>query len=195
MCVGCSQRATPEELERFTFVEDVGLFFDMRRKAPGRGAWVHPRRGCVERAARGGFARGMKRRVEAPPVDELLRQMREGVESRLYESLQAAVHSRNVEIGGRTVREAMQRDDVDLLLLASDGGASTRERFRRNAERKGIPMDGSRFSGQNLGSVTQRESVSVLAITDARLAALVARDLRSLESLGGSGLEPRSNEG
>jgi len=41
------------------------VVLDHARRAPGRGAYVHPRAACFEAAARGGLARSLRRAV--PP--------------------------------------------------------------------------------------------------------------------------------
>jgi len=45
---------------------------DPSRQGPGRGAWVHPRAGCVEAAlARGGLARALRAGVGAEVAGRL----------------------------------------------------------------------------------------------------------------------------
>jgi predicted RNA-binding protein YlxR (DUF448 family) len=55
-CVGCRQRATATELLRVVAVEqDAGQFSvlpDPARRAPGRGAYIHPAPACLALAER-----------------------------------------------------------------------------------------------------------------------------------------------
>jgi len=60
-CIGCRQRASVTELLRVVAdpVADSApisavrtIFPDPRRRAPGRGAWLHPNTGCVDLAER-----------------------------------------------------------------------------------------------------------------------------------------------
>ena len=63
-CIGCRCRADKAELIRVVF-RDGELFLDQSQDAPGRGAYVHPKRGCVETAdQRKAVARAL--RVEGP---------------------------------------------------------------------------------------------------------------------------------
>ena len=50
-CVGCRVRAVADGLLRVV-VEQGTLVPDPRRRLPGRGAWLHPVRGCLDRAER-----------------------------------------------------------------------------------------------------------------------------------------------
>jgi predicted RNA-binding protein YlxR (DUF448 family) len=59
-CIGCRQRATAAELLRVVAdravsivpVDPVQVRPDPRRRAPGRGAWIHPNPECVALAER-----------------------------------------------------------------------------------------------------------------------------------------------
>ncbi|MGO2684242.1 YlxR family protein [Microbacterium sp.] len=59
-CVGCRMRASRSALLRV--VADHGiLVFDERAVLPGRGAWVHPTRECLDTAIRRqAFARALR---------------------------------------------------------------------------------------------------------------------------------------
>ena len=50
-CVGCRARAPVTELVRVV-AGPAGVVLDARRRLPGRGAWVHPSRSCIETATR-----------------------------------------------------------------------------------------------------------------------------------------------
>lgn len=50
-CVGCRERTTAEALLRVVLL-DGRLRPDPRRALPGRGAWLHPRRACLDAAGR-----------------------------------------------------------------------------------------------------------------------------------------------
>lgn len=70
-CVGCRVRAEAGELLRVVLV-DGDLAFDLRRRAAGRGAWLHPESDCLDKAERRrAFARAL--RVPGPLDNERLR--------------------------------------------------------------------------------------------------------------------------
>ncbi|HEY7593182.1 MAG TPA: YlxR family protein [Actinophytocola sp.] len=59
-CVGCRVRAETGELLRVVLV-DGDLALDLRRRAAGRGAWLHPELSCLDKAERRrAFARALR---------------------------------------------------------------------------------------------------------------------------------------
>ena len=63
-CVGCRATAPQHELVRVVLVDGKAVV-DRERRAPGRGAWVHPAPECLTGARRGGLARSFKSPVVA----------------------------------------------------------------------------------------------------------------------------------
>ena len=49
-CVACRKPATKQELVRVVRGADGGVALDRTGRAPGRGAYVHPDRACLEAA-------------------------------------------------------------------------------------------------------------------------------------------------
>jgi len=69
-CVGCRTRASRSLLLRVVAIDSI-LVLDEQASMPGRGAWVHPDRGCVETAIRRrAFVRAL--RVSGPLDTEAL---------------------------------------------------------------------------------------------------------------------------
>jgi uncharacterized protein len=65
-CVGCGRKAPQRDLVRFV-APDGTLRLDPTRRSPGRGAYVHPRLSCYERAVdRRAFSRSLRRNVRIP---------------------------------------------------------------------------------------------------------------------------------
>jgi predicted RNA-binding protein YlxR (DUF448 family) len=72
-CVGCRGKAPQTELLRIA-AQGGELLLDPRRRLPGRGAYVHHRRECLDRATRrGSLARALRTSVQARAVTELQR--------------------------------------------------------------------------------------------------------------------------
>ena len=77
-CVGCRQRADRSGLLRVVAVEADGCWSvvpDLRRRLPGRGAWLHPATECLQLAhRRRAFARALRRseQLDLTAVRELL---------------------------------------------------------------------------------------------------------------------------
>lgn len=69
-CVGCRAVVDQAEVSRFVLAEGR-LLPDPDHRQPGRGAWLHPRRDCLELAIkRGGFARSFRRSVDASALQD-----------------------------------------------------------------------------------------------------------------------------
>jgi uncharacterized protein len=74
-CVGCRETLPKRTLIRVVRATD-GLRVDPTGKAPGRGAYLHDRRSCWERALKGNLAHALK--VELSDQDrEILREFME----------------------------------------------------------------------------------------------------------------------
>ncbi len=182
MCVGCRGQAPKDELERFIYHDDVGVVFDLRQKAPGRGVYVHAERDCLRLAARkGGFSRGFKRRVVVD-ADELTEDVRRGIRRRLDEGLRVALQSQHLFVGATAVAQAFKDEAVGLLLVAADAGESTRRKYASNADRKNTPVRDA-LTGEQLGAVCGRDFVAVMALAPSRPLASVRRDIDKLAHL------------
>ncbi|MBV9920072.1 MAG: YlxR family protein [Pseudonocardia sp.] len=71
-CVGCRSRSSADGLLRVVAVHGA-LVPDLRRRLPGRGAWLHPALDCLHRAERrSAFPRAL--RVAGPLDTRLVRQ-------------------------------------------------------------------------------------------------------------------------
>lgn len=182
VCVSCRESAQKKSLERFIYHEESGLIFDLRQKAPGRGTYVHARRECLlDAAQKGGFSRGFKTRVQVD-AETLLNDVRVGVHRRLQEGLRVALKSQKLYLGGTAVAEAVKSEQVGLLLVARDASESTRHKFSSNAERKGIPVRQT-LGGEELGALSGRAFVAVVAVAPSRCLARIRRDLDIMEQL------------
>ena len=60
-CIGCGTRAHRTALVRIVRSPDGAIYLDRTATLPGRGAWIHPDKGCVQRArARRALARAFR---------------------------------------------------------------------------------------------------------------------------------------
>ncbi len=182
-CVGCREQAAPEALERFVLMGGE-LVYDMRRKAPGRGASVHASAACLEAALkRGAFARSFKQAVKTPPAPELVALVREGVMRRLRETLASSLRARRISVGAEATSELLRLGKAGMVLIANDAGESAQKKFAMNANRKGLLIS-TALDGAWLGQVSGREFVSVMGLSGASLCEQVCRDIASLEGFG-----------
>lgn len=185
-CVGGGGQGRPEEMERFIFDERVGLVFDLRKKAPGRGAWLKVTKESLKKACNGGFARAFKTKVETPTAEELATQMAEGIQKRLTENIQVAMRSKMAWVGGPILEDGMRSDQVDLVIIAEDAGESTRKKFGSNAERKELRVVNA-LDGEQLGRMAGKDRVSVLGVAGplAQKIEIDVAHLKTLRAFGG----------
>ncbi len=69
-CVGCRERGGKEELVRVVRTSESTAAVDVTGHAPGRGAYVHPRRECLDGAVRTrAFVRALRLQAPLAPVE------------------------------------------------------------------------------------------------------------------------------
>lgn len=181
-CVGGGGRHHQDLLERFVWDERMGLLFDVRKKAPGRGAWVTPERTALAKALKCGFSRAFKTRIEVPELETLVDEMAQAIKRRLHENVNVAIRSRKAWVGATLLDEGMRSAAIASVLMARDAGDSTRKKYVSNADRKGIQVF-EVLSGDELGSFVGKDFVAVLGLAEPA-AAKVAADIHSLRLLG-----------
>jgi predicted RNA-binding protein YlxR (DUF448 family) len=66
-CVGCRQRSQRANLFRIVSNSNI-LAFDLLKKMPGRGAWIHPSSDCLDLAIqRNAFGRALRLTKQPDP--------------------------------------------------------------------------------------------------------------------------------
>lgn len=75
-CVGCQAKEPKERLLRLVRGPDGVVTLDPEGRAPGRGAWVHPRTACLGKAeSPRALGRAFRGRAKAPPQGGLLKEV------------------------------------------------------------------------------------------------------------------------
>lgn len=172
-CVGCRQPDEQDALLRFVVRDEAPrLVPDVRRRLPGRGVSVHPRRECLERAvAKGGLARAVRGKIDLSAA-ELCALAAAQYQRRLEGLLLAAFRNGTVAVGTDAVRQALTEARVRVLLVAGDA-AGRREELWSQAERLGNRCV-TYGTKSKLGRLFGRSEVGVMAILDPRIAKEVA---------------------
>ena len=170
-CAGCRERAPREALLRFAIAElgeESALVPDLRRKLPGRGVSVHPTRACLELAFRkGGFARALKGKPRQSAKELAVLAVLQ-FEKRIDALVLAAWRAKKLCVGTDSVRAAMGRESVELLIVASDAEGrrqelvGSMERLGRRALKRGDKA--------SLGRLLGRDEVAVLGVLDPGIA-------------------------
>ncbi|NLS11096.1 YlxR family protein [Nesterenkonia sp. MY13] len=67
-CIGCRQQVEQNTVVRFALEGDQ-VVLDAQRRKPGRGAWLHPSRGCIDTALqRKAFHRAFRQPVQTAQI-------------------------------------------------------------------------------------------------------------------------------
>lgn len=106
-------------------VIDGAVAFDPEATAPGRGAWVHPTPGCLERLER---ERGRLRhalRTECALRAPLISAARQVLQERAHAALTRAASAGALRSGARDLAASVSADQIVALAVASDASSRT----------------------------------------------------------------------
>ena len=138
-CVGCRQGDEPGRMLRFV-VHEKHLWIDVAQKLLGRGAWVHPRQGCMQQGLeRGGFQRSL----HAPVNDSLERILEESVRVCQDDALRILGllrRSGTLVFGRDEVKKAALAGKLHALCLAPDAAERTALSVQRLASDKALNL-------------------------------------------------------
>ncbi len=191
-CIGCRTATDAEELVRIVASPEGDVVADLRGRLPGRGAWVHPRDACLERAVKalpralGG--RGAPVRVDASVLPQRVRQ---AVEHALGEALSMAAASGGLARGRSAVEQAVQDGRAFAVLVASDAAERTVRQvsaweaaYGEDDDEPALEVYRLPFTCDQVGQRVGRGALAVLAALDAPSSQHLRRQLRRLRSLG-----------
>ena len=120
-CVVTRAARPTDQLIRFVVGPDGAVVADLKRKLPGRGAWVTARRDVLATAVkRGAFARAFRADVKAAP--DLPAQVERLMERAVLDALGVARKARQMVFGHAQVEAAAEDGAAVAVLHASDAG-------------------------------------------------------------------------
>lgn len=170
---------------RFVLSPDGVVVPDVKRRLPGRGAWIDASRDAVAQAVRKRvFSRAFREEARAPET------LPEDVERLLVraalERLALANKAGLVTAGFEKVRELLARGRAAALIAASDGALDGRQRLEALAK-KASHLHNERevvdsFSSAELESALGRERVVHAALSPGRLSELFLTDAERLRA-------------
>ena len=223
-CVGCGSHVElaplagdSADLLRLVLGSEGGLAVDADGGAFGRGAHVHARPSCLERAAKGGLARSTKGRassVSTPdgarqPVNaaSLARAIQGAMDRRVEGLFAAAVRSRQLVCGEDAVTEACQRGEARLVIVACDAAAAAELTEVKRAVSEGRAVawgDKDRLGrmvtlGKSRAEDQDGSGVAVVALLSRPLSESLQQAVRIADACNGKVASihprPRSNQG
>ena len=161
-CVGCGLRDAASAMVRLVVAEDE-VVFDLAGGAFGRGAHLHPRPDCIDKAPRG-LARTFKRdRTVEPGVDarELASRLSAACDRRMAGLMLAARRTNALAIGTDASLEAIRRG-APLAVVAVDAGTISKTLEVQGAVAEGRAMAWK--TKNELGALLGQEAVAICAV-------------------------------
>jgi len=179
-CIVTRESLPKEAMLRFVLGPDRQLVPDLGGRLPGRGMWLSARADVLERAlSRGAFHRAARGQVQLPP--DLRARIETGLKGRIRDQVGLARRAGQAVSGFQQVREWLQAGRAALLVEASDGSLSERDRL---AGRRGTPMVAVLTAGE-LGAVFGRDHAVHVAIAPGRIADMLVQEAGRLAAVSG----------
>ena len=137
-------------------------------KMGGRGAHVHPKRACLDKAARAGLARSFRCKVKVTGA-ELAAQVVSALDRRTTGLLMAAARTRGLTLGADATIEAIGRSAGDnlLVIVAADAGSIAQDSAIRHATDAGNVVVFATKAA--LGALAGRGELAVVSVTNASI--------------------------
>ena len=203
-CVGCAERvdvAGNHAMVRLIVSPEGEVAVDARGGGFGRGAHVHPRPDCLQKAVERGLARSAKVKTNTLVTDSgqllpltresLAEAIRRSTDRRIEGLLLSAKRSNRLAIGADAVRGAWGRGDAELVLVARDAAANEMNEVRQAiAEGRGVAWgDKVRIASFVHGASRTGPSsvgVGVIAVTSRTIAAALVEAIHIADGVTGA---------
>jgi uncharacterized protein len=172
-CVGCGTGdVASSELIRLVLGPDAEILVDLASRTHGRGAWVHARVECLEKAAPRGLAKSFRASVTTRPA-ELATRLNEAAVRRLRGLLVSANRAGCLIAGTDAVGRALDDNSVRCVIVAEDARAAAQAARVVQAGAAGkVVAWGTK---EELGDVLGRGPTGVVALTDRGFSEAVTR--------------------
>lgn len=173
-CVGCGKRDDAKLLLRLVLGPEGEVAFDLANHSFGRGAHVHPSPACLDQAPRG-LSRAFKTSVKCD-ASSLRTALEIAVERRLEGLLNAAFQSGNVVFGRMNVDAALEKNEIELVVLACDASEISPGKPLARAVADGRAVAWG--TKAKLGAALGRSDVAVVGISCPSLGSAIAEVCR-----------------
>ncbi|MGH7412022.1 MAG: DUF448 domain-containing protein [Candidatus Methylomirabilis sp.] len=188
-CVSCRAVRSRTELVRVHAAPGGALAVDLGGGV-GRGAYICPRRSCLEQAAtRGEFARRLKVTLAPISVETLEGLIRERVSRKVVSLLGLARRARGVVSGTDAVRSALNRHTARLILVADDASANSVPKILALAAAGGATSV-QVLGKEELGAAVGGAPRSCVAVIDPQFADAIKSVLAMIPMESGAGEGP-----
>jgi len=184
-CVVCRESLEQDEGLRVVLAPDGTAALDFRQKLPGRGAWVHWTKSCMDQLTeRGRLNRAFKTNVRVPGAVEGEEPFPAGparrwVEKRQRELLGLGQRAGQVKAGSNVVLGVVRKGWAEYLVLARDAGETVAGDWSRKARGYELEVYRSLLGAGELGDALGKPGVrSILAAGDGPLARALRLELK-----------------
>jgi len=179
-CIGCREVFAKDEVVR-VIAAASGVVIDYREKLPGRAAYLCPRSACISKAfSKDALSRALHIRDPHCGPEEFRERLRAAMIDRIASLIGIAAKAGKTASGYSAVRDALDKDAVELLFFASDLSDGTREKIGNPVLHFG---ETTLFTKVEMGSMFGREMVGIVAILDRGIAVAVHRETERLKGL------------
>ncbi|TNE90329.1 MAG: DUF448 domain-containing protein [Deltaproteobacteria bacterium] len=181
-CAGCREEADrdDESLVRLVRSPDGELVADLRGKLPGRGAWVHVRRSCVDRVIKRPGALRLGNDLRADAFEAGLRSLIVGA---ALDGLSLAQAAGALVSGFDKLSAALRAGTIHSVALAEDASERTVGELREVAGPT-VRFANLPISAAALGGQIGRGPRAAVGVTTSRAGTHLRRQLRRLHDLG-----------
>ncbi len=163
---------SPGELIRVVLGPDADVVVDLAGRTRGRGAWLHARVDCLEKAAPQGLSKSFRTAVSTRP-SQLAARLDEAAVRRLRGLLVSALRAGCVIAGTDAVGRALDAGAACCVLVAEDARAAAKAPRIAQAGAAGKAVVWG--TKEELGEVLGRGPTGVVALTDSGFSEAVTR--------------------
>ena len=163
---------SPGELIRLVLGPDSEVVVDLASRTRGRGAWVHARVDCLEKAAPRGLSKSFRTAVNTRPT-QLAARLDEAAVRRLGGLFVSAQRAGCLIAGTDAVGRALDAGSARCVVVAEDARAAAKAPRIAQAGAAGkVVVWGTK---EDLGDVLGRGPTGVVALTDSGFSEVVTR--------------------
>ena len=156
---------------------------DWSGKAPGRGVYLTPDKGCIQKALeRGGFQKSLRCRLRLPELSSFIEGVQKGLQRVFAQRLSLARRAGALVSGEARVAASIKEGKGRMLILAADLSDGAMKKHSLNAQRKELPFV-VQMSGDELGRCIGKPYAGLILVTEEPFAGDLQRFIRQKAGL------------